>query len=84
MPAPFADEALLLSGRPEAREPLRQPVLDRSEVRWSESLQRCHFRVASDFGLKLEAVRVGYDSQGVVAVVSSLQSRFPSIFVFLV
>src|SRR5262249_19075274 len=78
-----ANEPPLLSRRPEARGSRREPVLDGSEVRWSEPLQRCHFRVAPDLRLKLEMICPGYDSQLIVAVASSLQSRFPGVLVFL-
>src|SRR4029077_17946219 len=48
----------------EASNPLREPVFDRREIRWRESLERLDLRVAADLRLEHGVVRPWNHDQG--------------------
>src|SRR5438067_5018802 len=64
--------ALPLPIRSEASDVLPEPILNCREVLRHESLQRCHFGVASDLGLPLVVIRLRQDLQRVVSIATRL------------
>src|SRR5690349_21406832 len=61
----------------EASNVLREPVFDRREIRWRESLERLDLRVATDLRLEHGVVCPWNLDQGVVPVASSLERVVP-------